>query len=219
MKTFIIGDIHANYQSLTSLLSFLKPAADDQLIFLGDYLDKNPHPKETLVLLQSLQERFHCVFLTGDHEFVWAKYLNDGEVSRRDFLESYGGVETLRQFSAEPEVMADYLKIIDQSEGYKIVGPYFATHAGLLVEQLDNPRPKFTELNYFLRPRQMNFEKKYLGQYRIVAGHTYLGTEPTFEPGYINIDLGAGYPGGFIGALDVLENEIVRSDGRRFMVK
>ncbi len=219
MKTFIVSDIHANYQALINLLSILRPTTDDQLLFLGDYLDKNPYVRETLVLLKSLQGKCRCVFLKGNHEFVWVKYLKDKEMARREFIESYGGLETLRQFSVRPELMTAYLKIIDQSEDYKIVSPYFATHAGLLAEQLDDPKPQFTELNYFVRPRQMNLEKKYLGQYRIVAGHTCLGTEPTFETGYINIDLGAGYPGGFIGALDVSRNEIIRSDGRKFTVR
>lgn len=39
MRTLVIGDIHGGLKALTQLLERAKVTTDDQLIFLGDYVD------------------------------------------------------------------------------------------------------------------------------------------------------------------------------------
>ena len=39
MKTFVIGDIHGGLRALTQVLDRAQVTLNDQLIFLGDYVD------------------------------------------------------------------------------------------------------------------------------------------------------------------------------------
>ena len=64
---------------------------------------------------------------------------------------------------------------------------------------------------------RMALNKKYLGTRTVVAGHTFLSDTPTIYPGYINVDLGAGY-GQYLGALSTEDNTVVRSDGKKFNI-
>jgi serine/threonine protein phosphatase 1 len=225
---YIISDLHANIEQLNKLLDLLKPAKEDFLIFLGDYIDKKIHTGETLQILELLKNETNCIFIKGDHEFVWERYLDYAETFRKDFLLKYGSVEALRQYTEKPEQLIErddivtikkflqpYLNFIKNTKDYYLVDKYLALHAGLQKEQLFQNPIQFSETNYFLRREAMNLEKLYLDKYIIVAGHTYFCKEPFIQKGYIGIDLGAGYDG-YLGALDLKNNKVIRSDGRIF---
>ena len=70
MARWIIPDIHGCARTLEALLkNMLKVTRDDELFFLGDYIDRGPASKEALDLLMDLQEggwNIHC--LKGNHE-------------------------------------------------------------------------------------------------------------------------------------------------------
>ena len=225
---YFIGDVHSNSVELKKLLDQLKLKKSDTLIFLGDYVDKNINTKETLEILWSLNENYKCIFIKGNHEYVWEKYLNNGEYFRQDFLLKYGSAEALRQYVKNPKelilkndvktikkLLEPYLKLIEITRDYYLTDKYLAIHAGLLKEQLDQKEIKMQELNYFLRKDKIDFNNLYLNKYVIVAGHSYFGDEPLVEKGYISIDLGAGF-GRYLGALDSEGNKIIRSDGKIF---
>lgn len=225
---YIIGDIHNNIGELKKLLEKLDFKGNELLIFLGDYIGKKIHTKETLELLRILKNKYNCVFIKGDHEFVWERYLNQKELFRKEFLLNYGAVEALREYTDEAEELIEkdeievikdflkpYLNLIKDAKDYYLVGKYLAIHAGLLKEQLSQNPISFFEKNYFLREKDIDFDKLYLDKYIFVAGHTHFGKEPLILKGYINIDLGAGYDG-YLGALDFENNKIIRSDGEIF---
>ncbi|OGZ44126.1 MAG: hypothetical protein A2756_05520 [Candidatus Ryanbacteria bacterium RIFCSPHIGHO2_01_FULL_48_27] len=227
---YILGDLHANIRELERLLRQLSPASDDTFIFLGDYIDKLPHTAETLALLHALRREHTCVFVKGNHEFVWERYVLSQEKERGDFLREFGGREALQgfgrdvqnallqnDFSVLQHALVSYFDLMTMMVDWHRTGEYLALHAGLLPEQYDQPSPRFLEKNFFVRPQDIPRERKYLNRYTLVAGHTHLGTEPTVEEGYINIDLGAGY-GKFLGALCVEEQIVVRSDGEKFPI-
>lgn len=225
---YIIGDIHGNSAELEKLLASIKPQANDRLIFLGDYLDKNSGTKRTLDLLFQLAETHDCVFIKGNHDYVWEKYLIGHDLERRDFLLKFGGLETLKEFSPEAErllleddvdaisvFLKEYLDLLPRMKNYAVVGSYLALHAGITEGQIDSTPLIFDEINYFLRPAHIPTDRKYLGQYTLVAGHTHLSPEPVKLPGYINIDLGAGF-GKYLGAFCPETSQVIRSDGEIF---
>ncbi len=42
-KTYIIGDVHGCIDEFQELIQHLAPASDDQLIFIGDLIDRGPN--------------------------------------------------------------------------------------------------------------------------------------------------------------------------------
>lgn len=224
----IIGDIHGNIEELRKLLKLLRPRKSDTLVFLGDYIDKLPHTQETLMLLEKLSKEHDCIFLKGNHDYVWEQYLLHEDLSRQAFLLQYGGRETLRHFGPAAQraleendtvslkkTLHSYIELIEEMEDYSIVEEYLALHAGLLPNQYVQDPLVFEEQNFFLRSDAIRMKEKYLGKYRLVAGHTYLGDEPSMAPGYINIDLGAGY-GKYLCVFLVESRLCMRSDGKEF---
>lgn len=225
---YIVGDLHANIGALDQLLGQLHLQKDDRLIFVGDYIDKLPHTKETLERLMSLRQAYDCVFLKGNHEFVWHQYLVEERPERQLFILDYGGREALRDYgpAAERALMKNdfqtlrgflqpYIDLMAVMQDWVIAGDYLALHAGLLPDQYGKKELHFEEANYFIRPHAMHMGEKYLGKYTLVGGHTHMAEIPTVEPGYINIDLGAGFDR-FLGALCVEKGVVIRNDGRYY---
>ena len=63
-RTLVIGDIHAAKKALVQVLDRADVQADDQLIFLGDYVDAWSEAVETVDFLQTA-----CAFsLSGFYE-------------------------------------------------------------------------------------------------------------------------------------------------------
>ena len=64
MKTILIGDIHACSREFSALLERIGPARSDQLILMGDLVNKGPDPAGVIRAVRSL----NCLCLRGNHE-------------------------------------------------------------------------------------------------------------------------------------------------------
>src|SRR5438067_2510129 len=98
MRSLAIGDIHGCNTALTTLLRQVCPGPSDQLIFLGDYIDRGSDSRAVLETLIELRKRCCAVFLRGNHEVM----ILDARESflKCDIWQSYGGLETLYSYGA-----------------------------------------------------------------------------------------------------------------------
>lgn len=71
----LIGDLHGYYYTLSALLDRVK-AAPDQLVFLGDYVDRGLHSRTIVDQLIQLQSQ-GSVCLRGNHDDVIDFLVND----------------------------------------------------------------------------------------------------------------------------------------------
>ncbi|MCE4957415.1 metallophosphoesterase family protein [Macrococcoides caseolyticum] len=75
MHYFIVGDIHGCYNTLKKLLKHWNPKAE-QLIFVGDYINKGKHSKEVVQLIRKLQTDYpNTICIKGNHEYQMAQYI------------------------------------------------------------------------------------------------------------------------------------------------
>ena len=72
MATVAIGDIHGNLSALDDLLAKVVPqlTPDDELVFLGDYIDRGPDSRHCIDRILAVQDEapFAVVTLMGNHE-------------------------------------------------------------------------------------------------------------------------------------------------------
>lgn len=96
---FAIGDIHGRYDLLCELLSQIDPDNNQQLIFLGDYVDRGPASAQVLEhLYRMAQERpERVVCLLGNHEKMMLEFIDDPLGRGARWLRN-GGVDTLRSY-------------------------------------------------------------------------------------------------------------------------
>jgi len=95
-RLLAIGDIHGCLQQLGELLSLVAPTSQDQVVFLGDYVDRGPDSAGVIDYLIEFGERFPAtVFLRGNHEQMFTDYL--GGLDPAAFLLN-GGLKTLSSY-------------------------------------------------------------------------------------------------------------------------
>jgi serine/threonine protein phosphatase 1 len=57
MRTLAIGDIHGCHVALMTLLKQVELRADDQIVFLGDYIDRGPGSRQVIESLLGLSSK------------------------------------------------------------------------------------------------------------------------------------------------------------------
>ena len=77
MRSFIVGDIHGKIDHLSDLWKKIKPliSNDDNLVFLGDYIDRGLQSFEVVEFLFVIGQNYPSVFLMGNHEIMLQNYL------------------------------------------------------------------------------------------------------------------------------------------------
>lgn len=77
-RIIAVSDIHANLPYFKGLLEKLGFGADDELVIVGDFLEKGEHSLETLRFIMELSSRGNCHVLQGNCD-GWADAI-DGEL-------------------------------------------------------------------------------------------------------------------------------------------
>ena len=100
MRRFAIGDVHGCMKSLRTLIEEIAPEPDDELIFLGDYVDRGPDSRDVLSQMLDLRERCRLIALRGNHEIMMLGVL--AGLDPTHWLAS-GGLATLSSYGGAIE--------------------------------------------------------------------------------------------------------------------
>ena len=177
MARWIIPDIHGCAKTLEVMLkSMLKVTRDDELFFLGDYIDRGPASKDVLDMLIDMQEggwKIHC--LTGNHEDYCVKsweldqqwHLFKPDVQK--LWENVGAKETYKSFGIKRprEIPEKYIEWMRKLPFYYELENYILVHAGMNFKISDPFKDTYSMIN--VRDFKVDFSKT--GGRRIIHGH------------------------------------------------
>jgi serine/threonine protein phosphatase 1 len=227
-RTLVVGDIHGGYKALLQVLERAGVTEQDQLIFLGDYVDGWSESEKVVDFLLELQTRQNCIFLRGNHETLLVKWLRTQQENK--VWEMNGGEASIKSYqNLSSKKIKEHLTFFDTLKKYHIDDKNrLFVHAGFT-----NPKgidfEFFEEYIYWDRtlwetvmainpdlPSNSAFYPKRLKHYHeIFIGHTpvtHFGfTEPTCFANVWNIDTGAAFLGK-ISVMDVNTKQSWQSD-------
>ncbi|MFH1595524.1 MAG: metallophosphoesterase family protein [Pseudomonadota bacterium] len=193
---YAIGDIHGHLDSLERLMEKIEPDLEkDQLVFMGDYIDRGPHSKgvvDYILRLRNAAPRQNVICLKGNHEAMFLNFLKGEDIEL--FLLN-GGLNTIKEYwgrhwnDLEKLVLPpDHEAFFRELKLYYETPDYIFVHGGLKpgvpLEAQDEEdllwiRGEFiTALDDFGR--------------KVVFGHTPF-RQPLVLPNKIGIDTGAVY--------------------------
>jgi predicted MPP superfamily phosphohydrolase len=81
MRQIIIGDVHGCIDELNELMQLLAPSADDQLIFIGDLIDRGPDSSGVVRQVVQWSKQMDVKLILGNHEekfLRYVKHIKDG---------------------------------------------------------------------------------------------------------------------------------------------
>jgi serine/threonine protein phosphatase 1 len=226
-RTLVISDIHGEIELFERLLAVVNyDSSHDQLILLGDYIDRGPNSKKVLekvielksdgaLVLKGNHEDMMIKALTTDEERSWKNWVNRN--GGRSTLESYGFNESEFLVSDEEEfskpklhceTLDRHLDFIQNLEHFIELEEYIFVHAGVHpIQSIEETDP------YTLMWIREEFYSAYSGEKTVIFGHTptknfhdnhsiYFG-----ENKIIGIDGGAVF-GGQLNCLELPSQEV-----------
>ncbi len=224
MATYVISDIHGQYDMFMEVLDKINLKESDTLYILGDVLDRGPHPIKTL---RKLMEMENVICIVGNHELMsieclefLMKEVTDMSLEELDdemldnllTWQENGSKTTIEEFSQlDQETKQDVLDYIKEFLVYEQITvndqEYLLVHAGL-----GNYSPEKDIEDYSLHDliwARADYDTRYFEDTIVVTGHTptqYI--EGNSKPGYIYrknnhiaIDCGASVPGGRLATI------------------
>lgn len=215
-KAFVIGDIHGMFHSLEVMLSHWR-REDEQLIMVGDYIDRGPNADLVLRQVKELQDEHQAILLRGNHEQLLINYLKNPKKDWQLYQQN-GGATTLSQLlnttvedidASDPEEIAAKVKeqeawlepFLNDLIYYTTFGNNIIVHAGVDLNKKDW---RHTSLHNFLWIREsFHFGENHTGK-NIIFGHTPVQTlhdtlDPWVRDNKWGIDGGNVYGGSLIG--------------------
>lgn len=181
-RQWVIPDTHGCAKTLRALVrDHIRPAKDDRLYFLGDYIDRGPDAKGVIDFIMQLEEEgFSIKTLRGNHEDFLLRIYDDLH-SQRSFLGipvpgkllkewfKYGGKETLKSFGAGDvrQIPEKYLDWIRELDYFIELDSFLLVHAGFnfsIENPFDDRYAMLWAKDFKVIPEKVNFKK-------IVHGH------------------------------------------------
>lgn len=224
MATYVISDIHGEYDMFIELLDKIQLQDTDVLYVLGDVLDWGPHPIKTI---RKLMEMSNAICLVGNHELMaleclgfLMKEITDMSLEELDeerlvnlvtwqYNGSKSTIDEFRQLNLETmQDVIDFIKDFLIYEEISISGKnYLLVHAGLGNYSPDKDIEDYS-LHELVWVRE-DYDVQYFKDTYVITGHTPTQTiKDNPHPGYIYrknnhivIDCGAHYHGGRLAAL------------------
>jgi serine/threonine protein phosphatase 1 len=225
-RLLAVGDIHGCVEELERLLEAVAPQPADQLVFLGDYIDRGPASSAVVDLLVRERARLpRTVFLRGNHEDMLLGFLSlDG--GHGDAFLWNGGDKTIASYGVEmtpggvpPETVAAalpaaHVSFLCDTRLSFVAGRYTFVHAGIRpgipLERQDREdllwiREEFLRQDHGLPTT-------------VVFGHTPRREVTLDLPCKIGLDTGAVY-GGKLSCLDLSDFVLYQVERRARKVK
>ena len=210
---FVIGDIHGEIDMMKEVITKWNKQSQ-QLILIGDLIDRGPDSKSCLLYGQELVEKYGAIWLKGNHEVMFLSWL-DNPNDRYDYYRRNGGDTTINSLLGRPlDHVVDCVKdakaiqnqygslihCISKLPLYVELGHYIFVHAGvnLALDDWRQSQPSdFVWIRHDFHQAKNNTNKT------IVFGHTptetLVGESATkklwIEDHKIGIDGGAVYHG------------------------
>ncbi|MGQ9818628.1 MAG: metallophosphoesterase family protein [Candidatus Kapaibacteriales bacterium] len=168
-KRFVIGDVHGCILTLIELIEKkIKPKRNDEIIFVGDLIDRGPNPKAVVDYILEMQKKYKVIVVRGNHEQMLLDSLNDDFIFDLWYLN--GSSETLFSFqiSHPSELQKKYLDFFNSLPYYVSMEDFVVTHGDLNFEA-DDP---FTDTHTMLWGRWLPIKPEKINYRRLVVGHT-----------------------------------------------
>jgi serine/threonine protein phosphatase 1 len=168
-RLFVISDIHGCFRPFYEMVTnTIKLTRSDELILLGDYIDRGENSKEVIDFIIDLRNRgFNITVLTGNHEQMLLDAWSDPGALYQWYMNS--GMTTLFSFGIQDimEMDTSYIDFFKNLEFYKEIGKYIFVHAGF-NDYISDP---FSDKHTMIWECSTRYDNPVLSGRTIIHGH------------------------------------------------
>ena len=125
----MIGDVHGMSDELSELLAKLQPTKGDEVIFVGDLVDKGPDSAGVVRIARELSERCSVVLVEGNHEDTHRRYRKNLDARPEVAAKQAANKPELAEVTAE--LSQEDIEFLERSVLYHQTGDYLVVHGGI----------------------------------------------------------------------------------------
>jgi len=171
MGVMVIGDIHGCSQALDALLAAVQIEPFDEIITLGDYVDRGPDSRGVIERLLKLRRTNRLIALRGNHELMMLDAWHGKEATEwlkcggRATLASYAAAGMDGKLSDVPDAHWDFLE--NHCVNWHETDTHFFVHANAYPDVALDEQP-----DYMLFWEQLQKTAAHRSGKIMVCGHT-----------------------------------------------
>ena len=166
-RRLVISDIHGCSKTLLALLKKIKLTKEDDLYFLGDYIDRGPDSSGVLDIITDLKKEGYKIFpLLGNHEQQALKAESDYD--KKSFYFYMSRINKSDDLlNKKRKIKKKYRKFMLGLPLYYELDDFFIVHAGFDFRK-DKP---FEDQDSILNIRSFKYDKEKAKGKTIIFGH------------------------------------------------
>lgn len=205
-KLYAIGDIHGCLDQLKALMAKLPLRKNDELLFIGDYIDRGPDSKGVVDYVLELRQGRpgKVICLMGNHEWMLLNHLDGSDPL--SWLQN-GGEATLASYGGEDQIPYAHQEFFHSLSPLHRTDAYLFVHAGIRpgvpLEAQSTEDMLWIRREFYLYPGRFDPP--------VVFGHTPL-REVLIQEDRIGIDTGCVF-GGKLTCLVLPGRELIQVSG------
>lgn len=163
-----MGDLHGRSGMLDALLEAVQPGPDDQLVFLGDYVDAGPDSSGVIDRLIALVAERGAIAILGNHDDMMRQAIRDP--AHRPAWMDFGGSSTLASYpgASFESIPEPHVRFLERTCRLYFETPtHIFVHGGVEPDLPMNEQPRET----LLWTKVQSAEAHASGRV-VVCGHT-----------------------------------------------
>jgi len=208
MRRYVIGDIHGCAKALRTLIETIQPNEEDEVIFLGDYIDRGPNSRDVVQQILELQQRCKVIPLRGNHEIMLLGVVLGG-LDATVWLEN-GGISTVSSYGGSLSKIPDkHLDFFQSLRACYETSDEIFVHAGYdpekQIHEQDQSITYWIHLPVILPPPHKSGK-------RVFVGHTPQSNGNVFDGGHLICVDTYCFGGGYLTAYETTSSKIIQAD-------
>ncbi|MGB7325030.1 MAG: metallophosphoesterase family protein [Rubripirellula sp.] len=215
MRRIAIGDIHGCAKALRGLVDAIDPQPQDQLVFLGDYIDRGPDSRDVVDQVIALRDRCNVVTLRGNHEIMLMGVVVGG-LDDRVWLDN-GGQSTVASYGGSTEkIPAEHLSFFQQLVPFYETSTEIFAHANYVCDLAMHAQ---TDMTLFWTHLPSPLPQPHQSGKRVILGHTPQPDNRILDAGHLVCIDTYCFGGGCLTALDVGSGDVIQTNRHGHLVR
>jgi len=208
MARYVIGDVHGCSKALRSLLEALQLGSSDEVIFVGDYVDRGPNSRDVINQLLTLKQQCRLTTLRGNHE-VMLQGVVMCDMSDATWMRSGGNATIASYGGSATKIPSKHLDFFQDLQRYHETSREIFVHAMYHPQQ--NIREQSDELTYWTHLPTPVPMPHFSGK-RVYVGHSpQSGGDILRHAHLVGVDTYC-FGGGYLTAMNLETEELTQTD-------
>lgn len=208
MARYVIGDVHGCGKALRSLTDALQLGSDDEVILVGDYIDRGPNSRDVVEQLLQLSQQCRVIALRGNHEVMLHGVVING-LDEATWMRSGGNATVTSYGGSITKIPSRHLDFFCHLQRHHETETEIFVHA--MYHPTQNIAEQNDELTYWTHLPKL-LPMPHVSGKRVYLGHTPQPSGEVLCHAHLVVVDTYCFGGGYLTAVNLESQAVTQSD-------